>query len=301
VERRGSDGRYRSLKIRAAGAAGTFALAGVVFAIFHAMGHSPDRDTSPPRPSAPVEVAMNAVDVPAAAPRAERAAPAPVAPAPAPDPTPPATEPATPPETEPAIEIEPHGIAGAERPAPARPRAKPRLHTAPHGATHATAPREELAAVVAAPGPSDEAGDAAAAHVADEARPAATAPEAHAPAVAVPTPPPAPPSAPAPAPPVAAAPEAPAVKKDEIDVAATRAAVLGHVAAIQQCYERAKMDDMTLAGAVTVRITIAPEVVRSTIRSAAVERCVTGEIARWHLPRPRGGHAASFLYPFVFE
>jgi TonB family protein len=107
---------------------------------------------------------------------------------------------------------------------------------------------------------------------------------------------------------VAAAPEAPAVKKDEIDVAATRAAVLGHVAAIQQCYERAKMDDMTLAGAITVRITIAPdgavtgaEVARSTIRSAAVERCVTGEIARWHLPRPRGGHAASFLYPFVFE
>jgi serine/threonine-protein kinase len=317
VERRSGDGRYRSLKIRAAGAAGTFALAGVVFAIVHAMGHSPGQ--TPPRPPAPVEVAMSAVDVPAAAPRAELAPAAPAPVAPAPDPTPPATtgsEPGTgsanEPVIEPVIEIEPQGIAGAQRPAPARPRAKTRPHTAPHGAAHTAAPREELAGVVAAPGPSDEAGDAAPAHVADEARPAATAPEAHAPAVAVPTPPPAPPPAPpsedAPAPPVASAPDAPAVKHDEIDVAATRAAVLGHVAAIQQCYERAKMDDMTLAGAITVRITIGPdgavtgaEVARSTIRSAAVEHCVTGEIARWHLPRPRGGHAASFLYPFVFE
>jgi outer membrane biosynthesis protein TonB len=116
----------------------------------------------------------------------------------------------------------------------------------------------------------------------------------------------------APASPVApAAPPAPAVqptRKDEIDVAATRAAVRNHVAAIQQCYERAKMDDLSLAGAMTVRITIAPdgavtaaEVTRSTIRSPAVEGCVTAEISRWRLPRPTGGHPASFLYPFVFE
>ncbi|HEX7840658.1 MAG TPA: AgmX/PglI C-terminal domain-containing protein, partial [Kofleriaceae bacterium] len=120
------------------------------------------------------------------------------------------------------------------------------------------------------------------------------------------------PTAPAPAPPPAApapaGPAAPAVKKDEIDVAATRAAVKSHVAAIQQCYERAKMDDPGLAGSIAVRITIGPDgavigtqVTKSTIGSAVVERCVTAEISRWRLPQPTGGKAASLLYPFVFE
>lgn len=319
VERRRGDGRHRSLMIRALGAAGTFAVAGVVFAIVHTTGHSTDRATgsSAPAPSlpAPAEV-VPAAPAPAGAP-ALASAPGPTQAvterpsAPAIEPAAEsAAEPAVEPAAEPAIEVgppdPPQVVAGAQRPVPARRHAAIlRPHTAPRGAA---LPSTELAAPATAAEPSDPASDAAPAHAADPAPPAVTPPDTRAPASAATAPGPAPPAEAAPAPPVTPAPPTPAVKKDEIDIAATRAAVLGHVAAIQQCYERAKMDDMSLAGAMTVRITIASdgavtgaEVTQSTIRSAAVEHCVTAEIARWHLPRPTGGRAASFLYPFVFE
>ena len=101
---------------------------------------------------------------------------------------------------------------------------------------------------------------------------------------------------------------APAVKPPTLDVPAIRAAVRSQIATVQQCYERAKMDDANLQGTVTVRITIAPngsitnaQVASSTLRSPHVEDCITRAIARWRLPAPAGGEVASFSYPFVFE
>ena len=295
VEGRAVPGRYRSLVIRALGAAGTFAVAGALFAIFHFTGHSSGHPTGHSTgsqalaPSAPVAVAMNPVDVPVAptpppapAPAAREGDVAPVVVAPAP---PPASEPTPEP-----IEVDPApapSIAGPLHPTPTHPHASTsRPHTARRGAAQAAASTPELSAPVAPAAPSDGAEEAPP-HAADAIRP--PAPDAHAPVVAAPGPGAGPVTAAAAAPPVtSAAPPAPvvkAVKKDEIDVAATRAAVHTHVAAIQQCYERAKMDDLSLAGSMTVRITMAPdgavtaaEVIRSTIRSPAVEGCVTAEM-----------------------
>jgi hypothetical protein len=98
------------------------------------------------------------------------------------------------------------------------------------------------------------------------------------------------------------------VKRPAVDVEATRAAVRSQIGPIQQCYERAKMDDATLKGTVTARITVAldgsianVQISSSTLSSATAERCIAGEISRWQLPRPSGGAAVSFTYPFVFE
>ena len=68
------------------------------------------------------------------------------------------------------------------------------------------------------------------------------------------------------------------------------------------------MDDLSLAGSVTVRISIGPDgsvtnaaIAKSTLGSPATEHCITQEISSWHLPEPSGGVASSLIYPFVFE
>jgi len=101
---------------------------------------------------------------------------------------------------------------------------------------------------------------------------------------------------------------APVVKRPSLDIDATRIAVRSQLGPLQQCYERAKMDDANLRGRVTARITVAADgaianaqIAASTLNSAQVEGCLTREISRWHLPRPSGGAAVSFQYPFVFE
>ena len=112
-----------------------------------------------------------------------------------------------------------------------------------------------------------------------------------------------------PVPPAVTKPEPPAVvKQPALDVGATRAAVRAQIEPVQQCYERAKMDDGKLRGTLTVRITIAAngsianaQVASSTLSSPQVEGCITREISRWQLPSPSGGAAVSLSYPFVFE
>ena len=97
-------------------------------------------------------------------------------------------------------------------------------------------------------------------------------------------------------------------RKSSLDGATTRAAVQSQIGPLQQCYERAKMDDASLKGRLTARIAVtidgsiaSVEISDSTLQSPQVEGCITREIERWHLPRPLGGVAASFSYPFVFE
>jgi TonB family protein len=80
------------------------------------------------------------------------------------------------------------------------------------------------------------------------------------------------------------------------------------LAPVQQCYERARMDDASLAGAISARITIAPDgavagvqIVTSTLGAPQVESCIRQGIARWRLPRPSGGVSASLTYPLIFQ
>ena len=100
----------------------------------------------------------------------------------------------------------------------------------------------------------------------------------------------------------------PAVKQPSLDVKAVRAAVRSQIGPIQQCYERAKMDDASLRGSVTAHILVATngsvakvQISGSTLNAPQVEGCITREITRWRLPRPSGDSAVAFLYPFVFE
>ncbi len=100
----------------------------------------------------------------------------------------------------------------------------------------------------------------------------------------------------------------PTGKPPSLDVTALRAAVRSQIGPVQKCYERAKMDDANLRGSVTAHITVAGngsvahvQVSHSTLNTPQIEGCITREIARWHLPKPSGGGAVAFLYPFVFE
>ena len=93
-----------------------------------------------------------------------------------------------------------------------------------------------------------------------------------------------------------------------IDVAATRAAARTQIGPVQQCYERARMDDPSLTGTVQARITIGPDgtvskvdIASSTLGAPSVESCIRQAIARWRLPRPSGGVAAALTYPLVFQ
>jgi TonB family protein len=311
----------------ALGVGGTIALAGVLSAVFHSRSHATGSPPNVPPPP-PAQVATN----PAAAPAV---------------PDPPSTRPVGLPEVGPAVHAaNPAPVPGATALPSAPPQIAvearqfapvnpPAASSYPHPATtrraaahldpkgrHVPVTRLELAAIPTTPAPnqpSAASAEAPLAHAAGATEPAAATPpnghdghDEHGPATTVTSHGSGSPAAIAPAatPPTPApqGPATPAIKKDEIDVAATRAAVRPHVAAIQQCYERAKMDDQGLAGAITVRITIAPDgavtgaqIAKSTIGSSAVERCVATEISRWRLPKPTGGTAASFLYPFVFE
>lgn len=141
--------------------------------------------------------------------------------------------------------------------------------------------------------------------LADAARPEPAKPEAPGPELS----PVKPPERETSEPPRAAPQDPPAAPRaGVIDVAATRAAVRSQIGPVQQCYERARMDDPSLAGTVTARITVAPdgsvariEIVKSTLGAPQVEACIREGIARWHLPRPGGGAAASLTYPLVFQ
>jgi eukaryotic-like serine/threonine-protein kinase len=306
----GVDGSGRRPVVLGLGAGSAIALAGVLFAVFHSGGSSslagaPAAASPPPPAQVATAPAPAALPQPSAKPvEAREVAPAPSEAPPPPDPTPEAAEP------RPTAPVDPPATVAHLRASTAR---GATAHPGPRG-THAQPARQEVAATPAMTAPSRPivgSPEALPAHDPGAAEPgAATPPVEHGPVAAVASrgsgaPAETPAVAPAP---TLSGPAAPAVKKDEIDVAATRAAVRTHVAAIQQCYERAKMDDQSLAGAMTVRITIAPDgavtatqVTKSTIGSPVVERCVTAEISRWQLPKPTGGNTASLLYPFVFE
>ena len=254
---------------------------------------------SPDSPERPALVAENALPAPGATAAAVAASPvsgAPAAAMPAP-----AASPSDAP-IEPPVEHAAAGPGTAERASASA--AKPRVHpiraAKPAGARikiDADAPAEPSA-------PAPRSDDKAAP---EPGPPEPAKPEMSPPEIASPRPHAAETSEPA-RPVPRQDPPAPTPQPGAIDVATTRAAMRAQLVPVQQCYERARMDDPSLTGTVVVRITIGAdgavtnvEIVNSSLGAPQVEACIRQGISRWRLPRPTRGASASLLYPLVFE
>jgi TonB family protein len=112
---------------------------------------------------------------------------------------------------------------------------------------------------------------------------------------------------PAQAPPRDEEPATASPKPGSVDANAVRAVVRTHLAEIQACVSRARMDDRDLKGRITMRIDISPSgsvtgtsVASSTGATPTLEACMRKAVATWSLPAPAGGVAAAIRYPFVF-
>jgi serine/threonine-protein kinase len=278
----------RSRRVGIAVAAAAF-VAGCVGAFFVLRSRPESKDPALPAASPPVASApANAAAGSAPAPSTEPANAAPTAP-----------------PRQPPVAPIPAGSAAPARAAAVAAPAQPVRHVTakPHPQPHPR--KDQIASAPSTPLPPEPEAKAA------EPPPEVPAPQPTAKADAAATPPKpqsTPKTQPPPKPQPAAATTSPDPKPGTIDINATRAAMRAHLPAVQRCFERAKMDDLSLNGSVTFRITVAADggvasaqVASSTLGSPAAERCIQQEIASWHLPKPSGGVAASFAYPFVFD
>jgi TonB family protein len=108
--------------------------------------------------------------------------------------------------------------------------------------------------------------------------------------------------------PVTAAPKPPAgPAPGTVDASAVRAVVRAHLAEIQTCVSRARMDDRDLHGRVTMRIELAANgavtgtsVASSSGATPSLESCMRKAVATWTFPAPAGGVTAAIRYPFAF-
>jgi Ca-activated chloride channel family protein len=79
-----------------------------------------------------------------------------------------------------------------------------------------------------------------------------------------------------------------------------------HAGEVQRCYEAARASNPSLAGVVTLALTISEigavrdaTVIRSTLGDASVERCIVSASYRWAFPAPPSG-TVRVVYPFTF-
>ena len=77
---------------------------------------------------------------------------------------------------------------------------------------------------------------------------------------------------------------------------------------IKYCYQRQMQVDPSLSGKVTTRFTVSNDgsvgtarVIRSSMGSDAVDRCLVKTLFGMTFPRPRGGGQVMVTYPFTFE
>lgn len=101
------------------------------------------------------------------------------------------------------------------------------------------------------------------------------------------------------------------VERPVIGVALTRdeiSAVVHHNRGdLQRCYDVERGQDPNLIGSIRVRWMIAPtgevsraDVGESTMKSPALEECVSRSIRSWVFPKPKGGGVVSVNFPFHF-
>ena len=76
--------------------------------------------------------------------------------------------------------------------------------------------------------------------------------------------------------------------------------------ALQACYENELKKDGSLQGTIRVQFTIAlsgrvssVSILKNTIGSRAVAKCISARVKRWRFSKPQGGEV-SIAYPFVF-
>jgi TonB family protein len=92
-----------------------------------------------------------------------------------------------------------------------------------------------------------------------------------------------------------------------VDPGAVRAVVRAHLAEIETCVARARMEDRDLKGTVVLRIALAgtgrvtgASVASSKGASPGLESCMIKAVATWPFPAPAGGAPAAIRYPFSF-
>lgn len=86
------------------------------------------------------------------------------------------------------------------------------------------------------------------------------------------------------------------------------AVIRAHLNEIRHCYELLLQRSPNAAGKVAVNFVIGLDgrvqtatVGNSTIDDPIMRGCVTGRVARWKFPNPRGGQSVTVNYPFVFN
>jgi len=99
-----------------------------------------------------------------------------------------------------------------------------------------------------------------------------------------------------------------APKPGYLDPRSVRTAVNSQIAAVQECFERGRMDDPRLAGRVVVLISIAASgsvtatrIESSTLHAPGVEHCIASTVKGWTFPRPAGDVGTTVAYPFALK
>jgi hypothetical protein len=87
-----------------------------------------------------------------------------------------------------------------------------------------------------------------------------------------------------------------------------RRVIRSHRDQIKYCYSKELTRFPNLRGKVAVKFTISPKgyvtqatVSQTTLRNAAVERCITQKIRTWKFPEPKGGGIVIVNYPFILQ
>ncbi|MBA2663258.1 MAG: TonB family protein [Bradymonadaceae bacterium] len=100
----------------------------------------------------------------------------------------------------------------------------------------------------------------------------------------------------------------PPVFEGSLDREIIQRVVRQHRREITYCYESELQKDRTLAGRITVSFVVSPNgsvvsamIDDSSLKSPAVERCLTERIRRWVFPEPKGGGIVKVRYPFNFS
>lgn len=102
--------------------------------------------------------------------------------------------------------------------------------------------------------------------------------------------------------------KAPAQPFGSLDKALIRDVIHTHRDEIRSCYEKQLEKYPKLEGKVAVKFHIAAsgsvsnsEVAESTASNAELETCVSGKVATWAFPKPKGGGEVVVTYPFIFK
>jgi len=81
-----------------------------------------------------------------------------------------------------------------------------------------------------------------------------------------------------------------------------------HLNEVKHCYQSGLAKDPGLSGQVVVQFTVGAtgqvvmsKIQSSTMKSPAVESCITQAVRRWLFPKPEGGGIVIVSYPFVLK